>query len=475
MDSYWWTALTIGEGTWVVLLSLYILLERRSPHATLAWILILSFLPGVGAVLYLLLGPRRYERRKRRRAVALESVRSRARTDARAAHNKADHLEHLMEQSERAVGIPARPRRATVELLETGKAKYLALEAAIERAKHHIHLEYYIWEPDTVGTRIRDLLAKKAAAGVEVRVLVDGFGASKASGAFWRPLRDAGGQVERFNELSLFRWQPRMANFRTHRKIAVIDGLVGLTGGMNISDVHTEEQSKDRAWRDTHLLIHGRGVKGLQLLFLEDWHYATGDAPSGPPYIAEEGDDHRPHVMQVVASGPDENLDAIHKLFFSSFAGAHERVWLTTPYFVPDATIVDALSTASLRGADVRVLVPGSGDIPLVAAAARSYYPELLDVGVRIFEYRDPVLHAKTIVIDDDLSIVGTANTDNRSFRLNFEVAVAIYDTDITARLAESFTHDLTRANEITLETVAGTPFFRRLSSSVARIFSPML
>lgn len=471
-----WAALSAIESVWIVAATIFVILQRRSAQATLAWIFALAFLPVVGIVLYLFLGPRRYEKRKRRRARAQAYVGALHVSDTDGKHPRSDQALHLMRLCENAGGPAARPRTASGEVFLDGKSKYEALSTAIAEAEHHIHCEYYIWEPDNIGTRLRDQLCERARAGVEVRVLVDGFGSSKAHDRFWQSLRDCGGDVRRFNAFTLTNWRPRMANFRTHRKIVVVDGRVGFTGGMNVSDVHTSEFSGDDAWRDTHLRLEGPAVKGLQMVFFEDWFYATDASPDGPEYL--RGTEDLPEgnrEVQVVASGPDENLDAIHKLFFSSIAGAHERVFLTTPYFVPDEPIFDALNTAALRGADVKILVPAAGDVPLVAAAARTYYPELLNNGVRIFEYGPPVLHSKTLVVDDDLAIVGTANTDNRSFRLNFEVVVANYDAEICDGLATAFDDDLECATEVTLEALQEAPFLRRFIASTARLFSPVL
>lgn len=462
------------EVVWVVVAATYIVLQRRSPTATMAWVLTLAFFPLIGIVLYVLVGPRRFEKRKKRRARAHEVVGRMTMVEEHEVHGD-EHEAHLVKMLENTVGRAARPRRADISIFFDGKSKYDALEKAIREARLHVHIEYYIWEPDTIGTRLRDLLVERAENGVEVRVLVDGFGSSKAHDRFWEPLRQAGGRVRRFNEVSLLRWHPRMSNFRTHRKIVVIDGAIGFTGGMNITDVHSSEFSGEDAWRDTHLELRGPAVGGLQMVFFEDWHYAGGDAPDTDRYLTQvDGLERGDHLVQIVSSGPDEGLDAIHKLFFVSIANACERVELTTPYFVPDMPVLEALRAAALRGADVRVLVPEGGDQPFVAAAARSYYPELLDVGVKIYEYGEPVLHAKTLVVDGT-AVIGTANTDNRSFRLNFEVVVAIHDPAVADTLSGAFGEDLKNAREVTLEDVASWSIAKRLVSSVARLFSPIL
>jgi cardiolipin synthase len=464
----WWIAYVL-QGLWVLVVAVWIVLERRSATATIAWILALVFLPVVGILIYFFLGPRKLVRRKLRRKRAVESVRSQARVwDRSSLATIGDEAAKLMEMLERSGG--AGPTLdAACELYVDGRAKYDAVVAAVDAAQHHVHVEYYIWEPDAVGARLRDALVERAASGIEVRVLIDAFGSKNAGERFWRPLREAGGRVQRFNALKITRWRPRLANFRTHRKIVVVDGRVGFTGGMNVSDVHNE-------WRDTHLRLEGPAVRGLQAVFNEDWCYACEEVLSGGLYFPKPdellmGD----HGVQVVASGPDENMNAIHKLYFSAIANAKRRALVTSPYFVPDDMMMGAMTTAALRGVDVRVLVPAEGDVRLVAAAARSYYPELLSTGVRIFEYGPSVLHAKTLVVDDHLGIVGTANLDNRSFRLNFEVVAAVFGGRICEELAAAFEQDVAAARELTLDGLSKEPLHRRLFVSTARMLSPVL
>jgi cardiolipin synthase len=433
----WWIWVPVVEAVWILGVVLWILFERRSPASTVAWILALSFLPIVGVAVYLLFGPRRFRRKKLRHEAAHEVA-------ARAGVNVADRAEAegevvpLIAQSEAALGPVARPRRARVELFVDGQTLFAELAAAIEEARDHVHLEYYIWAADRLGTRLRDLLAARASAGVEVRVLVDGLGSGRTGERFWEPLRAAGGHVVHFNPLGLWRLRPWLANFRTHRKIVIVDGSVAFTGGMNVVEDQTSEFSGEQSWRDAHLRIEGTAVRGLQMVFAEDWYFETSeelDPARSYPGQGPEGDG----LVQVVSSGPDEDTDAIHKLYVASIASARSRVLLTTPYFVPDPSLLDALSIAALRGVDVRVMVPAENDHPFVAAASRSYYCELVKAGVRLFEYGPPMLHAKTLVVDERVAVVGTANADARSFRLNFEVVVATYEAATSAELVRQF------------------------------------
>lgn len=473
----WWIVATASELVWLVASASWLLFERRSPLATIAWILAVGLLPLIGLVFYFLVGPRRFDRKKLRRAGARAAARGMAPMAGRPnpmGDGKPTPVSRFLALGVTAGGAAGEPRKARIDYYFGGREKYADLIAAIAAARHHVHLEYYIWEPDNIGTRVRDALVERARAGVEVRVLVDGFGAAACKRSFWKPLRDAGGRVARFNALTLRRLR-RLANFRTHRKIAVIDGDIGFTGGMNVTDDQTSEFKGEAAWRDTHIKLEGHAVAGLQMVFCEGWHDVTGEVLDQAAYFPERRELEGSVPAQVMASGPDENYDIIHKLFVSAISSARERVLLTVPYFVPDEPLEVALTTAALSGVDVRILVPAVNDVKLVGAAARSYYPELLRIGVRIFEYGPPMLHAKSLVVDDMLGVVGTANADARSFFLNFEVIVALYDAAVVNTLAAAFLSDLDHSVEIDESTLSSYPFRQRLFQNFARVFSPGL
>ncbi len=466
-----WTALTIFEAAWVVWLSGWIILERRSPLATLAWIAVLAWLPAIGVLVYYFIGPRRLRRRrlKRRHSAKLVTSALEAFEDGVEDPTRTG-IARLMVGAGEAMPLCAE----RIDLYTEGKEYFEAQLAAIAAAKHHIHLTFYIWCPDAIGTRFRDALVAKAKEGVEVRLLLDWIGAYSTTEQFLAPLRKAGGKVAWFNPASLTRLRRRYTNFRSHRKIVITDGSVAFVGGMNISAEQTSEFHGERAWRDTHMRIEGAAIRPLQRIFIEDWHYATGEMANGPDYLkrlSAKGDD----PVQIVASGPDTDAYAIHKLFFSSITAARSRILMTTPYFVPDEPIMSALVTSALRGVDVRIIVPAGGDSMLVDLAARSYFPELLAAGVKIYEYTPRFIHAKTIVIDDDLAIVGSANMDNRSFRLNFEVCAAIYSPTFTAKLGAAFDDDLAECREVKPRQLERATLLRKLGESSARLFSPML
>lgn len=461
------------EVVWVIAMSTYILLERRPPLATLAWIVSLATLPLLGFVVYYFVGPRRLERKRRRRVMVRSAQRAKP---GGAAPNRLSAVDTLGITGARLAAVAAGteqspPLPATdVALFDLGSQAYDAIVEAIAAAKHHVHLEYYILTDGVVARRIRAALIERARAGVEVRLLLDGLGTSRL-GSYLQPMREAGVEVARFGP----RMRPGFVNFRTHRKIVICDGLTGFTGGMNIEDGHDESVvGVGSGWRDTQIRLRGDAVAPLSLVFLEDWQYATDVVLDGPAYMPPldgKGD----KLVQICASGPDAHPQSIHAVYFTAIATARNRVWISTPYFVPDESMQVALTAAALRGVDVRVLVPANSDHAVVDAAAQSYFPELLAAGVAIHMYGPPALHSKTVVVDRDAAIVGTANLDNRSLRLNFEVLAICYGHEFADALAVSFERDLQKSRAIMPKDLERLSIGRRLFQGGARLFSPML
>jgi cardiolipin synthase len=458
------------EVAWIAGIAAWVATDRRAPASTLAWIVTLAFLPFLGFPIYYLFGPRRLERRRVRyhglqktHAAALAAV------DAQAAIP--DDVRRQVKLAKRLDEAPITTASALL-LYRSGAAAFAAIEQEIAEARHHVHVESYIWDADVTGRRLRDLLVERARDGIQVRVLVDGMGAAVRE-RFFRPLTLAGGQAVRFNPPSLG-LRSRLLNFRTHRKIVVVDGRLGFLGGMNVSDAQTVGKGGEKPWRDTQLRIEGQAVRWLQRAFFENWLFASRATlrPSSL-YFPElpVGD----RWLQIVRSGPDRTVFPIHEFLFAAIAGADERVWITCPYLVPDEAILTALRSAAHRGVDVRLLVPIRGDSRLVAAAVRSYYDDWLDCGARVFEYRPAMLHAKTVVIDRELTIVGSANFDNRSFRLNFEILAAVYGPTLADELAHDFEVDLRRSREVRARQLARRSTSRLLAEAGARLFNALL
>ena len=412
----------------------------------------------------------------------------------------------------------------SIELLVDMNRTLGLIEQAILAAEHSLHLEYYIWQPDKTGRRVRDLLVKKARDGVNVRFLYDGLGSFGLNRRFFKPMYDAGIQVATFLPGSGFR-QRWSINLRSHRKIVVVDGVVGFTGGMNIGDEYLGKNPALGSWRDTHLRMTGPTVLQLQRVFVEDWYHATGEelvhdelfpipenrrsrgesiAPSEAqsetqvqPSVGDvkpisesstanglsanlRDQDQSPLIdhtvsAQVIAGGPLGEIRAFHSLMFAAITGAEQSVTLATSYFVPTPSLVTALETASYRGVRVRLLVAGRSAHFWTVVAARSYYESLLCAGVEIFEYQSGLLHSKTLTIDGCWSLVGTPNFDARSLLLNFEVGVLLYDARIANRLERHFDHDRRGAKRIILSEWEQRPILHILGESVCRLAAPVL
>ena len=469
------TILASLEILYVVVLGGWILLEKRSPVATLAWILSLVALPGVGFFVYWMLGPRKIRKRRLRRLRAQQAT---MKPPARVLELSPEAALPISRELVR-LGLRTANARLSVarrvDLYFSGAETFDAIVAAIEGALHQVHVVYYIFEPDVTGTRIRDALVARARAGVQVRLLLDAVGSARArKKSFLAPLIEAGIEVAFFNPTGVTQLVGRLFNFRNHRKIVVCDGCVGFTGGVNVTDDENGAVDAKTAWRDTHMRLEGPCVSWLQLVFLEDWAYATGNSPQNDGNFPQQPETEGP-LVQIIDSGPDKEIEAIKAAYFTAINAAQKRVLVTSAYFVPDEAVLFALQAAALRGVDVRVLVPHRGDTRTASAAARSYYDDLLRAGVHVYEYRSRMLHAKTLVVDDALAVVGTANFDNRSFRLNFEITALVFDTKTTTTLAEAFEEDLHHSRAITASSRARLKLGARLVEGGARLLSPLL
>ncbi len=466
---HWWIVWLV-EFFWIAGVAIWVATDRRAPAATLAWIVALAFLPLVGLPVYLLVGPRRLRRQRVRYKELSECVSA----ALRAVESHPEIPPDIARQVRLAARLDEAPLSSATALTHyrSGAAAFAAIERDIAAARHHLHLEFYIWSDDCTGRRIRDLLTERARAGIEVRVLVDSVGAG-VNAAFFSELVRAGGQYARFNP-PRFGLRLRLLNFRSHRKIVVVDGKVGYLGGMNVCDEQTGGVNGAPPWRDTQLRIEGEAVRWLQRSFLENWQFSIPSPLAvEPEYFPSQprGD----QWLQIVRGGPDRLVFPIHEFFFTAIAGADERIWITCPYLVPDEATLLAIRSAAHRGVDVRLLVPIRGDSRLTAAAVRSYYDDWLASGARVFEYRPAMLHAKTMVVDRELAVIGSANIDNRSFRLNFEIVAAIYGTAAADRLASEFEADLRRSREVRPFHLARRRWPRILAEVGARLFSALL
>ena len=454
-----------------------IFFERRNPTATLAWLMVLFFLPLIGFVLYLFLG-QNYTRQRLFTLKAKDDAALRAIFEEQ--HRRLLESQHRFsnpeaEQYRDVILALLRSNRAfltednRVEIYTDGNKKFEALFAAIRDARHHIHLEYFIVNNAELGREVVHALAAKAAEGLEVRLLFDALGTRAGGGsrAAFRELTDAGGRIGVFFP-SVYR-----VNYRNHRKIAVIDGRIGFIGGFNIGDEYLGRGPLGY-WRDTAVKITGQAVKLLQLRFFLDWHFAVGEYLRADPAYFPGPDGDGTTAVQIVSGGPDTRRSPIKEGYIKLINAARESVYLQTPYFIPDDSISDALRLAALSGADVRLMIPSKPDHPFVYWATLSFAADLLDAGVRVYTYDNGFIHAKTIVVDGRVGSVGSANWDVRSFRLNFEANAFFYDAAVGAELKQRFLEDLALSTELTAERYARRSRRIRFKESISRLFSPL-
>ncbi len=359
-----------------------------------------------------------------------------------------------------------------VRLLVNGEATFDDMLAGIATAERYVLFQFYMIHSDGLGNRVKDALIAKAAQGVRVCVLYDEVGSSGLDDAYVKDLQCAGVAVSAFRPTQ--GWRNRFQlNFRNHRKMVVVDGRLGWIGGHNVGDEYLGLDPEFSPWRDTHVRIEGPAVLQLQAAILTDWYWATRELPEldWMPQPAEDSDQH----VMILPTGPTGHLETASLLFVSALMAAHERIWLTAPYFVPDDGVMKALQIAALRGVDVRIITSGKADSLPVHLAAFHYIHKLRDLGIRFYAYRPGFLHQKVLLIDDDVSAVGTHNFDNRSFRLNFEVTALMVDKPFAAEMAAMFERDFEHAGIIDPRDLESRPIWWWLAVRVARLASPVL
>ncbi len=464
--------------TWLILP--VIVTQKKNPVSALAWVMATILIPFVGPALYLLFGTERMKNRGLSKLLSTKRLhKGLLRLESEWAPSKhapttdlEDPLLHSIIRLCHKYSFFDAVAHNRVDLYTDVAETYAAMEEAIQTARHHIHVNYFIFQANTVGERFADLLIEKAREGVKVHFLFDLIGSRKLwiKRSLVNKMRQAGVEVETFLPWWTF-IRPWSLNLRNHRKILLIDNTVAFTGSLNIGDSFLG--TSKRRWRETTLRIEGPAVSQLQWIFGEDWFTATEMLLSGSRYFAPSkaaGE----NVMQVVASGPDERREAVHHSYFMAISGAKTSIYLTTPYFVPDDAIYLALKVAALRGVDVKLLVQHQPDHYLVWLAGRSYYDELLRNQVEIYEYQPGILHAKMLIVDGKLTIIGSSNLDIRSFRYNFEVNIQIYGQTFSQKAESIFFRDLEQSVQLG-EAFLSRPAHLRFRENVMRLTSPLL
>ncbi len=464
-----------------VLIVLYILLALSiilsllvngiRPSKTLGWLLAIFTIPVGGILFYLMLGRNKRKRRLTKRKV--KNITLPTLNQKNWPLHSSSKYRKIMQLVANNCLFPPTPGNK-VKMLKDGETTFTEIFNALKSATSYIHLQYYIYEEGELADKLLDLFQAKVKQGVHVRLIYDGIGSYSLSRSYIQKLKTAGVEVFPFLPFRFGRFLTGL-NYRNHRKIIVVDGRIGFTGGINISDKYLKGDEELGMWHDMHLELVGPSVCYLDYVFATDWFMVSEvklEEYLVPPW---PGEDSHPTLVQVVYSGPDDVFANIEQLYFSMIGRANQYVFITNPYIIPSQEILKALQVAALGGVDVRLMVSRKSDSKLVRWSVQSYFEPLLKSGVRIFLFPDGFLHSKIIVSDDDICTVGTANIDVRSFEHNYEVNALLYDRPFTKKLKKDFLKDCERCTELTYEQHLERPWTSRLLEGMARVFTPLL
>ncbi len=476
-----WRIFSLAFLATAIPVAFMIVLEKRSPYKTIAWILVLVLLPIIGLIFYLFFG-QEYRKRKlfsRKGIKSLINLRKLSSKQLREIEQTQLKLNKDIREKENIIRLLLNNSDSLLttgnqlKILTNGIETFDAILRAIQNARHHIHLEYYIFADDKIGNKFKDLLIEKSKQGVEIRIIIDDVGSWSLSNDFMADLRNNDIEIYSFMEVRFPRLTSKM-NFRNHRKIAIIDGKIGFTGGINIADRYSEGLKKIGFWRDTHLQINGDAVASLQVIFTADWYFVINENLTGNKYFPKLSESAGTPV-QVSTSGPDSDWKCIEQAFFAAITNAKKTVYLTTPYLMPPKAILSALETAALSNVDVRIIIPEKSDAITPKWCSFSFVEKLLDAGIKVYFYKNGFTHSKYMIVDDVFSTIGTTNLDFRSMETNFEVNAFIYEKEFAQKLKTIFLDDLKNSSEIKLKEWRLRPWHFKLKESLAHIIAPML
>lgn len=466
----------------LVLAVISLLLENKNPLKTHSYLLLLLLLPLVGILIYFFFGQNLRKKKIFTKRKLINQAFGQQYID-----DFLDDTQRLevpnefrpLEQYDKLIRFLAKDlsplslnNRVTV--LRNGEEKFPEVMRAIKNAKNHIHIEYYILANDDIGGPLSDLLIEKAAEGVKVRMIVDGVGSLGLKSKYFRKMRKGGVELYEFMPV-LFPSFTSKINYRNHRKIIIVDGKIGFTGGINLDDRYINNGKHKLYWRDTHLKLEGESVKTLQFLFMLSWQFVTQEELQADKNLYPEFEPLGRHCIQVNASGPDWELASIMDSFLLAINAAHSNIRIITPYFIPTESIMDAITTVARSGIDVEIMMPYESDSWLVQAASMSYVKNLLKDGVKVHLYKKGFIHAKVIMVDDTFASVGTANMDYRSFNMNYEVNTYIYDKAIVKTLIGQFQSDKQESIRVDLDRWKKRKPLQKLKESVCRLLAPLL
>jgi len=477
MFSWFSWALFLYVGEWVIrLVMLPVVVQRRDPSSATTWLLIIFFFPYFGLVLYLLIGENRLPRRRVEQHAnllrELQAIVERFRSHPNIVRpNLGQRAELAVTLAEKLADLPILGGNNVEFMTETDEV-IDRLVADIDAAEDHVHLLFYIYADDATGRRVMDALAEAVKRGVTCRVLADAVGSRPMFKTLATKMRDAGIELHAMLPVNLFRRNVARIDLRNHRKMAIIDGKTAYAGSQNIVDANYGH--KDLAWHDMMMRLTGPITLEVQAVFLQDWYFETGEVLDNQRVFPD------PQVcgetpIQTLPSGPSYETENYQRMVVAGLYAARKQVTITTPYFVPDEPLMQAMQVAVLRGVEVNVIVPSRCDQFTVGAAARAYYDDFLVQGGNLYLYTDGLLHAKTITIDDGMALVGSSNFDNRSFALNFELNMLLYGPQVTEELLARQRYYLQQSTPLDLEEWRKRPALAKLIENTARLLSPLL
>ncbi len=481
-------SITVLEILYILIIvgvSLHIVYNYKDTGKAYAYILLVMFLPIIGAITYLLLGlNKRKHKMYNKKLIADRHMERRVENFVRISNTA------VFEKREEELGnqiklarflskdnyTPLTPYNK-VEVLNNGENTFPEILKSLRNAKNHIHIEYYIIEDGKIFHEIMQILLEKAQQGVQVRMIFDDFGSKDIRKAYKKELQKGGVEIYPFLKLYFVALANRI-NFRNHRKIIIIDGFTAFTGGINISDRYVNTSESKLYWRDTHLKVEGYAAYSMQNVFLADWNFCSSQHiepntdffPEIPSEFKKEDT-----IVQIASSGPDSNYPTIMFAMISAIAAAKSEILITTPYFIPSNSLLDALRISALSGVNIKILVPYKSDSTIVNMASESFFDEILDYGIEVYQYQKGFVHSKVMVCDRELAVVGTANMDIRSFDLNFEINTQVYDRDVAGKLVSDFLNDLKDAKQINMEEWEQRSVYRKILEKILRLASSLM
>lgn len=475
------TFLNWGFAIYIFLIGVVILIENRDPAKTMSWLLVLYLLPYVGFVFYILLGRNYRNRYRTKKKRSGDYPRSNMETAAEIQREIIDYFDLFNGEdahvNKRMINLLLKNSNSPftinnrIEVLTNGEVTFERIFEHIERARNYVHIEFFIIRNDILGNKFKDLLIRKAKEGVKVRLIYDSVGCWKLGKSYFESLRAAGCKVCPFYPVT-FPVLSRDLNYRNHRKIVIVDGHTGFLGGHNVGDEYLGKKELG-FWRDTHIMIEGEAVYSLQDIFLNDWAFVSGceiQIEGMFPKLESYGET----TTQVISSGPDSDWKTILQAYFAMISSAENRIWIETPYLVPEESLKMGLITAALSGVDVRIIIPSTADHFFVYWASQDSIEGLLEAGVKIYQYKKGFIHSKILLLDGSLASVGTANLDIRSLEMNFEVNAFIYDQTMVRRLEEDFYKDMNDSELLDYNVFRNRSLGRKLVEAVGRLVSPL-